>query len=209
MMGDKPKIAVFDFDGTLTTQDSFVPFLRWTHGWRRLVIGLMRHSSAVLSYGMKRCSNQTIKEILLTEFYKGWSIERLKTAAADYAHHYLPKLVDPDALERLHWHQRQGHQIILVSATLEIYLQPWMKTLPIDHLLATRLEHQGGSVTGKLSGENCYGPEKVKRLERLLGDLQQYYIYAYGDGQGDRELLEAANEPYYRFFNRGRYLMIR
>jgi phosphoserine phosphatase len=45
---------------------------------------------------------------------------------------------------------------------------------------------------------NCFGPEKVARLTKLLGPKNQYTLYAYGDSRGDRELLELADFKYYR-----------
>jgi phosphatidylglycerophosphatase C len=87
---------------------------------------------------------------------------------------------------------------ILVSASLEIYLLPWAKTIGLDQVIGTRLAVQNGLLTGRIIGQNCYGAEKVKRLQAVLGDLSQYCIYAYGDSRGDRELLEIATCPYYR-----------
>ncbi len=68
-----------------------------------------------------------------------------------------------------------------------------------DDVIATRLEsHEDGTVTGKLSGANCFGSEKVRRLEALLGAREGYSLYAYGDSRGDKELLSSADYPYYR-----------
>jgi hypothetical protein len=53
----------------------------------------------------------------------------------------------------------------------------------------------GDYLTGRLLGKNCYGPEKVQRLKTLLGSLEDYVIYTYGDSKGDRELLAIAQYP--------------
>ncbi|MGB7414865.1 MAG: haloacid dehalogenase-like hydrolase, partial [Thermosynechococcaceae cyanobacterium] len=70
----------------------------------------------------------------------------------------------------------------------------------IDHILGTRLVEHSGYLTGRIQGQNCYGPEKVKRLQGLLGNLEHFCIYAYGDSRGDQELLATATFPYYRKF---------
>ena len=68
-------------------------------------------------------------------------------------------------------------------------------------LLATLLETENGIVTGKLSGKNCYGPEKVARIKSEFR-LEEYdNIYAYGDSSGDTEMLAIATKPYYRKFD--------
>ncbi|MCU1390542.1 MAG: Phosphoserine phosphatase, partial [Ilumatobacteraceae bacterium] len=48
--------------------------------------------------------------------------------------------------------------------------------------------------TGRMAGDNCRGPEKVRRLRAWLADhqLTDAELWAYGDSNGDRELLAAA-----------------
>ncbi len=111
------------------------------------------------------------------------------------------RLVRPAALSRVRWHQSQGHRIVLVSASLELLVEPWARTVGIHDVLATRLEVRDGRLTGRLHGRNCFGEEKVERLRALLGDLAGVDLYAYGDGRGDRELLAAAQHPAYRMFH--------
>jgi phosphoserine phosphatase len=62
------------------------------------------------------------------------------------------------------------------------------------------MEIEDGRITGRLSGRNCYGPEKVERLEEVLGKLDNYLVYAYGDSKGDRELLAVADHGFFRHF---------
>jgi len=90
--------------------------------------------------------------------------------------------------------------VVLASASLELLLEPWARAAGVDDVLATRLEVRDGRLTGRLAGPNCYGPEKVARLEALVGDLAGVELYAYGDSRGDRELLAAAQHPVYRPF---------
>jgi phosphoserine phosphatase len=49
-------------------------------------------------------------------------------------------------------------------------------------------------------GNNCRGAEKLSRLKELLGGWDGYQIYAYGNSAGDREMLQAADFPFYRCF---------
>jgi HAD superfamily hydrolase (TIGR01490 family) len=209
MNGTKSTVAVFDFDGTLTFQDSFLPFIRWNHDWKSYWLGLAKHHPIILSYLMGRCSNKVIKERLLTYFYQGWKIEDFQLSARKYSQQFLPNLLLGEAIDRLKWHQSQGHRVILLSAALHIYLYPWAQEMNIDHVLATHLDVQRGRITGKLKGENCYGEEKVKQLKKLLGTLENYYLYAYGDSKGDFEMLKVSDEPYYRHFGRRQLFIVR
>ncbi|MGA7953290.1 MAG: HAD-IB family hydrolase, partial [Gloeobacterales cyanobacterium] len=98
------------------------------------------------------------------------------------------------------WHQSQGHRTILVSASLAIYLQPWAQRMGIQDVLGTDLEVKQGRFTGKIKGKNCYGPEKLARLQHLI-NMEHCCLHAYGDSKGDRELLSVAQYPYYRTFS--------
>ena len=104
-------------------------------------------------------------------------------------------------MQRLQWHKKQGHRCILVSASLEIYLRPWATKLGFSYILGSRLEQiDNNRTSGKLLGENCFGPEKMRRIESLLGPRDGYTLYAYGDSRGDKELLSAADFPFYKIF---------
>jgi phosphatidylglycerophosphatase C len=70
----------------------------------------------------------------------------------------------------------------------------------ITEIIGNPAELCDGRVTGRLAGANCYGPEKVRRLLALNPERESYTLFAYGDGRGDRELLAAADHPYYRCF---------
>ena len=205
-----PIVAVFDFDGTLTQRDTLLPFFRFVVGRSRFLWGIIRMSPVLLGYTLKLIPNWRAKESLLTYFLGGQSEKQSCHIAEKFAVQKIPALLRTETVERLLWHQAQNHQTILVSASLEIYLLPWAKTMGFDQVMGTRLAVRNGRLTGIIIGQNCYGAEKVKRLQAVLGELSQYCIYAYGDSRGDRELLEIANYPYYRpwarFQQRGSFL---
>jgi len=193
-------LAVFDFDGTLTCRDSFFPFIRMAVGFPRFLWGLMLLSPVLLSYITRFLSNSDAKQAVLGHFFSGTDLDVFQELGNTFALEKLPGMLRPEAIQRLRWHQQQGHRVIIVSASLEIYLRPWARTMQCDHVIGTRIEVARGKVTGRLSGKNCYGPEKVARLEALLGKLDTYFVYAYGDSRGDQDLLAVANKGFFRRF---------
>jgi phosphatidylglycerophosphatase C len=195
-------VAAFDFDGTITRRDSTTAFCLASVPPRRLLPGLAANAPRLAALAMGRTDRTEVKESLMTAFFAGIDEGTLREAAARWALRELPRMVRPAALERLRWHQGQGHRVVLASASLELLVEPWARQAGIEDVLATRLEVVAGQVTGRLDGPNCYGPEKVARLRELLGDLDAYELYAYGDSRGDRELLAAAHRPAYRPFHR-------
>jgi HAD superfamily hydrolase (TIGR01490 family) len=196
-------IAAFDVDGTITRRDSTAAFcLARVPPWR-LLPGLALGAPRLLGLRLGLVPRQRAKETVLTAFFRGVEEEELRRRAAAWSVRELPRLVRPSALERIRWHQSQGHRVLLVSASLDVVLEPWARTLGIEDVLATRLEVRDGRLTGRIEGRNCYGEEKVRRLRALLGDLTDVELYAYGDSRGDREMLDVAQHPMYRPFHQG------
>lgn len=196
-----PSIAVFDFDNTLTRQDSLIPFLRIVSGLLQFWWGLFVMSPVLAGYALKLIPNWRAKELIITHFLSGSREKQLNQYAVNFALEEIPKMLRSEAVQRLQWHQAQGHQTVLVSASLEAYLLPWAMTMGFDRVIGTKLESKSGILTGRIQNKNCYGKEKVERLKSVLGDLSKYHIYAYGDSRGDKELLNIANVAYYRKFH--------
>ncbi len=195
----KPVVAAFDFDGTLTRRETLLPFLLHTLG----AVAVARHalmlSPTLAGYGLGLIRNDVAKERVFVRCLAGMRNDELQQKAERFAALILPRLLRQEALQRLDWHKRQGHRCVVISASLELYVRPWAIKAGFDDVIATRLEtRENGHVTGKLSGANCYGIEKVRRLETLLGVRDGYSLYAYGDSRGDKELLSSADYPYYR-----------
>jgi len=195
-----PTIAVFDFDGTLTYRDTLFPFICMAVGFPRFLWGLVLLSPVLFGYAARFVKNSDAKQAVLRHFFAGIDLEAFQALGNTFALERLPGMLRPEAVGRLRWHQQRGHQVIVVSASIEAYLRPWARTIQCDQVIGTRMEVEDGQITGRLSGKNCFGREKVERLEGLLGKLDTYFVYAYGDSRGDRELLAAADRCFFRCF---------
>lgn len=190
---------MFDFDGTITRRDTLFDFIRFYRGRGALYQGLIRLAPVLLAFKLGFVANWVAKERTLTYFFGGEPQAEFRQRAADYARQRLPRIIRPSALQKINELKEKQAVIYVVSASAEDWIRPWCESLGIG-LIATRLETQHRKITGKIVGKNCYGPEKVRRIREEL-DLGQYLmIYAYGDSRGDRELLEVAHYPRYRYF---------
>lgn len=196
---DKPVVAVFDFDGTLTYRDTLSRFLLHVLGYPVLIRHALALSPTLAGYGLGIIRNDVAKEKVLMRCVGGMDMNALQQKGESFAVDVLPGLLRKIAMQRLAWHQQQGHRCIVISASLELYVRPWALKAGFDEVIATQLETQHGRVTGRLNGANCFGIEKAQRLDRLLGTRQGYTVYAYGDSRGDKELLAYADYAYYRF----------
>lgn len=191
-------VALFDFDGTVTTRDSLLPFLWQLFGPLRLAYFGIVMSPVLLGYLLRLIPNGIAKERLLGRMLGGMAMAQLHAEAEHFATATLPRLVRPESAERIAWHQSLGHRVIIVSASLELYLKPWAATLGIHDVLATRLQEERGRVASKFDGVNCFGEEKAQRIRDYLGGLSGLELYAYGDSRGDTQMLAMADHAYYR-----------
>ena len=201
MSEKKPSLALFDFDGTITTKDSLVEFIQFAVGKTNYYRGLLFLSPMLLQYKLKIIPNHLAKERLLSYFFKDWKIERFKKIANEYSCKHINSIIRPKALEEIQWHQEQGNEVVIVSASINTWLQPWCEQQKVK-LISTELEVKNNLITGKFSTKNCYGVEKANRVHEKY-DLKQYHsIYAYGDSSGDKDLLKLAKHSYYKPFRK-------
>lgn len=192
-------LALFDFDGTLTTRDTFLDFIRWRSPWPRLLSGLLRSLPAVLAMHLGLMTRQRAKERVMRIFFGGEPVERFHRDCLAYAAERIPQLIRPGARATLESHRRAGDRIIVISASLEDWIAPWCAAEQIE-LLATVAEVRDGRLTGNIDGANCHGPEKVRRLRGYLDPADYHPIHAYGDSSGDREMLALADHAHFRPF---------
>ncbi len=193
------KIAFFDFDGTITTDDSLLKFIRFVVGDSKFIIGLIFLSPILIAYKLKLIPNYKAKQKMLSWFFKGYNTQEFLEVANKYSLHHIDNIIRQKAMQKIQWHQQQGDEIVIVSASIKCWLQPWCDKQGID-LIATELEFRNGKVSGLLKTKNCYGKEKVKRIKEKYNISTFDCIYAYGDSRGDKEMLELANEKYYKPF---------
>jgi len=195
----KQALALFDFDGTVTTRDSLPDFIRFAVGNIRYFAGLLMLSPVLLAYLLKIVPNDLAKQRLLSHYFRGWDIKKFSELCRQYNVRRLPKILRSEAIKKIDWHKSKNHKVLIVSASLENWLMDWCVSQRID-LLATRFEIKENTLTGFFEGKNCYGDEKERRIRELL-DLGEFGdIYAYGDSVGDNAMLGLANKPFYRSF---------
>lgn len=192
-------IVAFDFDGTLTTHDSFTAFLRWRVGAARYAAGLARLAPAAARYLHDRDRGR-LKAAAAREFLRGSTRQSLEEDARRFAKLYAPKLLRPDALATWRRWRSRGAKTVIVTASPDFLVAPFAHGLGADALLGSALAFDADDrATGALFGPNCRGAEKVKRLQEAFGpDVR--LAAAYGDTSGDTDMLKIADEKGYRVF---------
>jgi phosphatidylglycerophosphatase C len=191
-------LALFDFDGTITSADTFRPFLSFVSSRLRFALGTLYLSPQILGYQLGFVAASPMRERAARVTFRGRLENDVRALGADYAERVIPGVVRPHALERIGWHKARGDRVVVVSASLDVYLRAWCDVHGLD-VIATELVSQGGVLTGAYAGGDCDGPEKARRV-RARCDLASYStVYAYGDTHGDEALLDLAHERWFRW----------
>lgn len=186
-------VAAFDFDGTLTRRDTLLPFLVQLCGPSRVAWALASEAPVLASVALGRGDRDAGKARLLARALAGRPLAAVQAVVDSYAADVTARRLRPDTVTRLRWHVRNGHDVVVVSASPELYVAPIVRRLGVLTVLATGLEVDAADrLTGRLLGANVRGPEKERRLREHLGS-EPVTLYAYGDSTGDRELLAMAD----------------
>jgi phosphatidylglycerophosphatase C len=191
-------LALFDFDGTITVGDTFVPFVRFAMRPRRMPIAVARFLPMGIGYQLGWVSAAQARPVIARLVFEGEDAAAVDELGLTYARNVLPGVVRRQALERIEWHIGQGDRVVVVSGSLETYLSHWCRSLGVE-LICTQLEESYGALTGRYVGRDCIGAEKVRRIRERY-DLASFpLVYAYGDTEDDLDMLGLAQRKYFRW----------
>ncbi|MCL2009373.1 MAG: HAD-IB family hydrolase [Synergistaceae bacterium] len=191
-------LALFDFDGTLTTRDTFLDFHRFFWGSRFFWGFLALPVAAVRGSLSLRLGRDSLKEAFLTRLWKGVPLEEYLAGALRYAENRVEGFLAPLPVSVFLRHVERGHDVYVVTASLKDWIEPWASKYGVP-VVGTEMESEDGILTGRMRGANCRGAEKARRIAEAV-DLRGYdKIYAYGNSVGDREMLLLADEKVYNW----------
>jgi len=188
-------VAAFDFDGTLSTRDNFMPFLKLVAGTRAIGSALAAGTARCGARGRKAWKRDEIKAEVIRRLFTGRNAVATEVLARGFADDVVRSYLRAETVEQADWHRTQGHELVIVSASLGMYLRPIAERLRFDAVLSTELEiGPDGRFTGRIDGANVRGAEKARRLDAWIGD-RPAYVWAYGDSSGDKMLWARADHP--------------
>lgn len=192
-------IVAFDFDGTLTIQDSYTRFLRWRAGELGYAAGLVRLIPDMVGYAIAPDRGR-LKAAATKVFLGGADVETVSAEAKRFAEEIWDQFMRPDALACWREWGRKGAERVIVTASPALTVRPFAERLGADRLLGTELEvDASGLLTGAFATANCRAGEKVLRLKQAFGDPVRL-VAAYGDTSGDTEMLAVAEHRGWREF---------
>jgi phosphatidylglycerophosphatase C len=195
-------LIVFDFDGTITTKDTFALFLRYYAGFFPWLGNIIRLLPIFAAYKFGRIDRHAVKAAVIKRFFSGRSAEDVEARAARFAKDIIPPLIRPAAQTCFDAKKADIESLYICSASIAPYLRHWAAAqgLPVEQVLAVELEKSDGILTGEIKGYNVWGANKVRRISDAFRSDKVQIKEAYGDTRGDLELLNAAEASFFKPF---------
>lgn len=191
-------LVFFDFDGTLTTNDTLFGIIAYILGPVHTLRVFLLFLPTFFRYKIGLLKNDEAKAVLFARAFGGMPYGQFAELCKRYSLQQVPKVVKQRMLSILQEHDRQGHECIIVSASVVEWIEPWALQNGFTKVLATQAAVQENRLTGAFASANCHGEEKVKRIDDYLKDRgldrADCHVVAYGDSSGDDVMLAWADQ---------------
>ncbi len=199
----KKKIYCFDFDGTLTTSDTLLEFIKYAKGRGRFLMVFLMYSPLLVLMKLHLYPNWKAKQQIFAHLFAGMRIEKFDALCRGFAEE-SQHLLRPKGITLMHESLVAGAQVFIVSASIDNWVRPFfdIRNLKGVQVLGTQIEVEDGKLTGRFKSNNCYGKEKVHRITEALKSFErsEYEIEAFGDSRGDKEMLAFADKGHFKPF---------
>ncbi len=191
-------IAIYDLDRTLLCKPTFTPFLifaaRNTAPWRLLLLPIW--ITAMIGYRLGFYGRKSLKQFGL-KLLVGHSLPDNVFAPliAEFARQRIARDYGPVAQHSVRANRDSGARIIIATAAPEIYATEIGRQMGIDDVIATRHVRAAAepSYLPSFDGENCYGDEKLRRIEKWLSAeglvRSECHITSFSDHPSDAPML--------------------
>ena len=189
--------ALYDFDGTITSKDTTVLLLvalLKLRPWRffGLIWFLFR-----MFVASDNVSKQGYKNKAIGYLIKGLSGMRLSLALKDFKNK-VKFLYRPSVLTSIDQAIQDGCTVLIVTASPSFAISDCVSDLHVE-VLGTEFEKKENIYTGLLKSKNCYGKEKVNRInewatsKKIVLSVQS----AWSDHFSDFDMLSLSAKRYW------------
>lgn len=193
------KLYCFDFDGTLTKEDTMFSFLKF-YDRKKFHLSFIKHLPLFLMLKLGLSNAEQVKKSFIASILKGESEEKIQQKAMLFFEKSYPNILRENALHFIQNIDHSKTECYLVTASLDIWIKPFAEKWGMN-LVSTQAKFENGIYTGKFLTKNCNGAEKVSRIKKAIENQKFDKIIAFGDTSGDKEMLAWADEGHYRFFH--------
>ncbi len=192
------KLAVFDVDNVLVRGQSQLKFAWFLFCKGRLsicLIGEIGFSFLLYKLGMN-CDLDRLREKSFLVF-RGWTKAELQSLCDEFYRKVLVNAMISPCVELLEEHQKAGHQVLLLSASLYPIVDLLRLNLGVQYCIATFLEMQEGVYSGRINGSVPYGQVKMDCVRHFVSDKDVDWkgSYVYADHCSDEIMMSIFGNP--------------
>jgi phosphatidylglycerophosphatase C len=195
----KKTIALFDFDGTITTIDSTKAFYKFLYKskFQYFLYNYIYCFWVIILLKLRLINYLFLKKYRLNIHTSRFSENEFNQLNREFHIKIFNSLLNPKALKKIQWHENLGHDVWIISASYDFLLTQWSKNNNYN-LITNKTEIKQGSRI--MLGKDVNFDAKLEYL-RLQINLDNYSkIYAYGDSEGDISMLSVADYKFYKPF---------
>ena len=120
----KRKVYCFDFDGTLTTKDTLLQFIRFAVGDRAFLAGFLRYSPLLVLMKLRLYPNWKAKQKVFSHFFAGIPVSEFDAVCRDFAEDNR-SLLRPAAMAEMERAEAEGAEVYVVSASIDNWVRPF------------------------------------------------------------------------------------
>ena len=158
-------LALYDLDGTLTRRATYTPFLIFAAGrkapWRRALLPVW--IGAMLVYKLGLITRGDLKTFGLRLFVPSRDLQTLGELGEAFADGLAAQGgFNPALLAQLEADRKAGRTVVIATAAFAFYATPIARHLGVEEVIGTRWNGR------RIDGGNCYGAEKLRRVENWL-----------------------------------------
>lgn len=198
MPDDRRHLAIFDLDDTLLDGDCtglWIAWLvrrRWVEDGEAFMEQVARHDQ---QYHAGTLDMQAHLRFVLAPLV-GRRHDTVRDEVVAFVETWIRPRLMPGALERLAWHRDQGHDTLIISASMYHLVEPIAREVGADDALATPPAFDAeGRFTGEPTGIVTYQTGKLTALEAWLAEREAAHarpdiLWGYSDSYNDLPLLE-------------------
>ena len=191
----KPRLAVFDFDGTLCSRNSYHVLLQ-----DRLRSGLRPCLSITTALALRKLrlmTSEQLKNVVLAGFH-GWSAERLGALGQRLYDNDLRPWLRPMAIQELRTRRADGFVAVVVSGAFEFLLRPFCVEYGLEICGCTQVAFSGERCLGHLAGPEMRAEHKCKALRDRFDKEQVDWggSCAFADEPADLPVFQMVGQPF-------------
>ena len=191
------KLLLLDFDGTITTKDTFPLFIKFDKGFLVYFAVFSLFSPLLILYKLKLMDGGRVKQSILSFLYKNYSKDKLFKKGIDFIAYLNEKGVVKAKFSKLISAAKiNNYETSVVSASPNIWIKAFCENHKINYV-CTELEFNDEQLfTGKFKTPNCVRKEKVIRIKQKYNLTDFIEIIAYGNSMDDEEMYKIATSFY-------------